>query len=139
LVTVLVAVESLRRLEQETAEVRDLPMVIVSVVTMLVLFAGVLVLGASAATEDLHTHSVLLDTLADAGAAAGVAIASAIIAATNRHQWLDPVIALVIFRRRFCSTELISWVWGRDGCGTCRRRSACSRSELPACGPTSRH
>lgn len=94
--TGLVAVESIQRLHQHAAEVRGLPMLIVSVVTMLVLLAGAWILGASAATEDLHMRSVLLDTLADAAAAAGVAIAGAIIAATGRYQWLDPVIALVI-------------------------------------------
>jgi cobalt-zinc-cadmium efflux system protein len=95
-VTVLVAVESVRRLFEHATEVRGLPMLIVSVVSMLVLLAGAWVLGASAATEDLHMRSVLLDTLADAGAAAGVAVAGAIIAFSGRYQWLDPAIALVV-------------------------------------------
>ena len=30
--------------------------------------------------------------------------------------------------------ELICWIWGRGGCGTCRRRSGCSRFEHPDCG-----
>ena len=29
-------------------------------------------------------------------------------------------------------------IWGRDGCGMCRRRSGCSRSERRACGRTFR-
>lgn len=94
--TVLIAVESIRRLIEHTAEPRGLPMLIVSVVTMLVLLLGAWVLGASATTEDLHMRSVMIDTLADAGAAAGVAIAGAVIAATGRFQWLDPAIALLV-------------------------------------------
>ena len=32
--------------------------------------------------------------------------------------------------------EWICWIWGRDGCGICRRRSGCFRSERRACRPT---
>jgi cobalt-zinc-cadmium efflux system protein len=53
-------------------------------------------LGRSAADEDLHMRSVLLDALADAAAAAGVAVAGAIILATGGLYWLDPVIGLLI-------------------------------------------
>lgn len=53
-------------------------------------------LGASAADEDLHMRSVLLDTLADAAAAGAVAIAGAVIALTGRFFWLDPALALAI-------------------------------------------
>lgn len=62
--TVLVAVESIRRLIEHTAEPRGLPMPIVSLATMVVLLIGAWVLGASASTEDLHIRSVLIDTLA---------------------------------------------------------------------------
>ena len=37
-------------------------------------------------------------------------------------------------RRRVCSAEWICSIWGRDGCGICRPRSGCSRSERRACG-----
>ena len=40
--------------------------------------------------------TLLVDTLADAGAAAGVAVAGAVIAATGRYHWLDPAIALLV-------------------------------------------
>ena len=63
---------------------------------VVVLLAGAWVLGASAANEDLHMRSVLLDTLADAAAAGTVAIAGAVIATTRRFYWLDPALALVI-------------------------------------------
>jgi cobalt-zinc-cadmium efflux system protein len=38
----------------------------------------------------------LLDTAADAAAAAGVAVAGAIILATHGLYWLDPAVALAI-------------------------------------------
>jgi cobalt-zinc-cadmium efflux system protein len=71
-------------------------MVIVSVVTVVVMLAGAVVLGRSAADEDLHMRSVLLDALADAAAAAGIAIAGVVILATGSLFWLDPVLALAV-------------------------------------------
>ena len=41
-------------------------------------------------------RSVLLDALADAAAAAGVAIAGAVILIARGLYWLDPVVALLI-------------------------------------------
>ncbi|OBJ30263.1 cation transporter [Mycobacterium colombiense] len=95
-VAALIAAESIRRLARGVPEVRGLPVLIVSAVTMAVLLAGAWVLGASAANEDLHMRSVLLDTLADAAAAGAVAIAGAVIALTGRFSWLDSVLALAI-------------------------------------------
>lgn len=95
-VAALIAAESISRLARGVPEVRGLPVLIVSAVTMAVLLAGAWVLGASAANEDLHMRSVLLDTLADAAAAAAVAAAGAVIALTGRFFWLDSVLALAI-------------------------------------------
>jgi cation diffusion facilitator family transporter len=95
-VAVLIVVEAVRRLVRGVPEVHGLPVLIVSAVTMAVLLVGALVLGASAANEDLHMRSVLLDTLADAAAAGAVAIAGAVIALTGRFFWLDPALALAI-------------------------------------------
>lgn len=95
-VAVLIAAESIGRLARGAPEVHGLPVLIVSTVTMAVLLAGAWVLGASAADEDLHMRSVLLDTLADAAAAAAVAVAGAVIALTGRFFWLDSVLALAI-------------------------------------------
>lgn len=94
-VTGFVVAESVSRLRSATT-VQGLPMLVVSLVTMVVLLVGAWVLGASAGQEDVHMRSVLLDTLADAAAAAGVAVAGAIIALTHRYYWLDPALALVI-------------------------------------------
>jgi cobalt-zinc-cadmium efflux system protein len=95
-VAVLIVVEAVRRLVRGVPEVHGLPVLIVSALTMAVLLVGAWVLGASAANEDLHMRSVLLDTLADAAAAGAVAIAGAVIALTGRFFWLDPALALAI-------------------------------------------
>lgn len=95
-VTAFVVTESVGRLRSGTTAVQGLPMLVVSVVTMLVLLLGAWILGASAGDEDVHMRSVLLDTLADAAAAGAVAVAGAVIALTDDHYWLDPALALVI-------------------------------------------
>jgi cobalt-zinc-cadmium efflux system protein len=96
IVTLTVVVEAVARLLAGSPPVEGLPMVIVSIVTMLVMLAGAFVLGRSAAAEDLHMRSVLLDALADAAAAAAIAAAGIIILATGGVYWLDPVLALVV-------------------------------------------
>ena len=95
-VTVSVATEAIGRLVAGSPSVEGLPVVIVAVITIVVMLTGAWVLGASAATEDLHMRSVLLDALADAAAATGVAFAGAIILITGGLYWLDPVLALLI-------------------------------------------
>jgi cobalt-zinc-cadmium efflux system protein len=63
---------------------------------------GALVLRADtddddkAGGRDLSVAAVLLDTIADAAAAAGVAATGGIILATGGWYWLDPAVALVI-------------------------------------------
>jgi cobalt-zinc-cadmium efflux system protein len=46
--------------------------------------------------DDLNVRAVLLDTAADAAAAAGVAVTGGVIYATHGLYWLDPGVALVI-------------------------------------------
>jgi cobalt-zinc-cadmium efflux system protein len=46
--------------------------------------------------RDLFVAAVLLDTVADAAAAAGAAVTGGIIAATRGWYWLDPAVALTI-------------------------------------------
>jgi len=95
-VTLSVVVESVARLLAGSPPVFGLPVIVVSVVTVLVMLAGALVLGRGAVEEDLHMRSVLLDALADAGAAAGVAVAGAVILLSGGLYWLDPALALAI-------------------------------------------
>ena len=64
------------------------------------MLAGALVLGGDPGDEDgeedLNVKAVLLDTAADAAAAAGVAASGAIILGTRGWYWLDPAVALAI-------------------------------------------
>jgi cobalt-zinc-cadmium efflux system protein len=95
-VTVTVTVEAISRLREGSPPVWGLPMVIVSVITMIVMLAGAFVLGRSAAGEDLHMRSVLIDALADAAAAAAIVVAGVIALVTHGLYWLDPVLALAV-------------------------------------------
>ena len=95
-VTVIVTVEAIARLREGSPAVLGFPMAVVSLITLAVMIAGAIVLGLSARREDIHMKSVLLDTLADAAAAAGVLVAGTIIWLTGGLYWLDPVIALIL-------------------------------------------
>lgn len=101
----LVAGSATKRLVTGTPEVDGLPVLVVSGVAALVMAAGALVLhadsgemadGAEDGERDLSVAAVLLDTVADAAAAAGVAAAGGIILATGGWYWLDPAVALAI-------------------------------------------
>jgi cobalt-zinc-cadmium efflux system protein len=80
--------------------VDGLPVLIVSGTAAFVMTGGVLVLRRDHENEtdehDLSIAAVLLDTIADAAAAAGVAATGAIILATGGWYWLDPAVALTI-------------------------------------------
>jgi cobalt-zinc-cadmium efflux system protein len=95
-ITLSVGIEAILRLREGSPAVLGLPMALVSIVTLGVMIAGALVLGRSARREDIHMKSVLVDTLADAAAAAGVLVAGSIIWVTHGLYWLDPVIALIL-------------------------------------------
>jgi cobalt-zinc-cadmium efflux system protein len=97
---VWIAVAATRRLVSGVPEVHGLPVLIVSAIAAVVMLAGALIVGTDVedpnGIEDLNIKAVLLDTAADAGAAAGVAVTGAIIFVTGRWNWLDPAVALVI-------------------------------------------
>jgi len=95
-VTVFVLVAATRRLLRGTPEIHGLPVLVVSAIAAAIMIAGVFILGRDAGREDLHMRSVLLDTAADALAAAGVAISGAVIYLTDRFYWLDSAMSLVI-------------------------------------------
>lgn len=100
----LVASGAIDRLATRTPHVAGLPVLIVSAIAAIVMIIGALILrGDHASREpdddddgDLSLTAVLLDTVADATAAAGVAAAGAVILATGGWFWLDPAIALFI-------------------------------------------
>ena len=93
-VTVAVAAEAVYRLSSGAPEVRGLPVVIVSLLAAAAMILCAAILGDVAG--DLNMQSVMLDTVADAAAAIGVAVSGAIILVTGGHYWLDPLVALVI-------------------------------------------
>jgi len=103
LLELLVAIAAADRLLTGTPQVNGLPVLVVSGIAALVMAAGALVLDADAddsagqtSQRDLSVAAVLLDTIADAAAAAGVAAAGGIILATGSWYWLDPAVALAI-------------------------------------------
>ena len=98
---VLVVGAAAERLTTRTPQVHGLPVLIVSGVAALTMTAGALVLQADADDDDadgrdLSVAAVLLDTVADAAAAAGVAATGLIILITGGWYWLDPAVALII-------------------------------------------
>src|SRR5208282_1798904 len=98
---VLVVGAAAERLLTRTPQVHGLPVLIVSGVAALTMTAGALVLQADADDDDadgrdLSVAAVLLDTVADAAAAAGVAATGLIILVTGGWYWLDPAVALII-------------------------------------------
>ena len=99
LLEVLVATGAVVRLVTRTPEVHGLPVLVMSGVAALAMTIGAFVLHADTDDDggrDLSVAAVLLDTIADAAAAAGVAAIGAIILATGGWYWLDPAVALVI-------------------------------------------
>ena len=98
-VVALVVVEAVRRLVSGPPAVAAEPVVVVGAVAAVVMGAAALVLGDADdddAGDAANARAVLLDTVADAAAAAGVAVAGAVILATDRFYWLDPAVALAI-------------------------------------------
>ncbi len=99
---ILIIVAAAERLLTRTPRVHGLPVLIVCGVAALTMTVGALVLQADpddddgADGRDLSVAAVLLDTVADAAAAAGVAATGGIILATGGWYWLDPAVALII-------------------------------------------
>src|SRR6516162_8088891 len=83
----LVVAAAVDRLATRTPEVHGLPVLVVSGIAALAMTAGAFVLGrdddAEGERRDPSVAAVLLDTVADAAAAAGVAVAGAIILAVR--------------------------------------------------------
>jgi cobalt-zinc-cadmium efflux system protein len=94
LVTLTVVAEAVHRLSTGAPSIHGVPVVIVSVVAAVAMIACAFILGN--VEGDLNMESVMLDTVADAAAAIGVAISGAVILATNGTYWLDSLVALLI-------------------------------------------
>lgn len=95
LVTLVVTAEALNRLINGSPEIHGLPVVVISVIAAAAMILCARILG-SIESEDFNMRSVMLDTVADAAAAIGVAVSGAVILATNGLYWLDAAIALII-------------------------------------------
>ena len=97
---IAIAAAAIQRLAEGTRRVEGLPVLIVSGIAAAVMLAGALVLrgdpGSDDGEEDLNVKAVLLDTAADAAAAAGVAVSGAVILGAGGWYWLDPAVALLI-------------------------------------------
>ena len=101
---IAIGVAAIWRLAAGAHHVEGLPVLIVSATAAVVMFIGALILGGDPDDddeeaddgEDLNVQAVLLDTAADAAAAAGVAVSGAVILGTGGWYWLDPATALVI-------------------------------------------
>ena len=94
--SVLIVVGAVDRLIAGTPSVHGLPVLIASGIAAAVILGGDLDDGDDENDERLSLRAVLLSSVADAAAAAGVAITGAIILVTGRFDWLDPTVALVI-------------------------------------------
>ncbi len=97
-----VIVGAFGRLVRHSSPVHGLPVVVAGGVAAVAMVLGALILQADSVQDD-DTHSdrvnmraILLDTAADAAAAAGVMATGVIILATGGWYWLDPAIALII-------------------------------------------
>lgn len=94
LVTLAVAATAVERLIFGAPAIDGLPVVLTSALAAVAMVGCALILGD--VRDDLSMESVLLDSLADAAAALGVAITGAIILATHGAYFLDPLVALLI-------------------------------------------
>jgi cobalt-zinc-cadmium efflux system protein len=99
----LVAAAAAYRLLIGDHHVDGLPVLVVSGIAAVVMSGGAVLLGGGigqAGDEDdgvdLNLRAVLLDTAADAAAAAGVAATGALIYISHGIYWLDAAVALVI-------------------------------------------
>jgi cobalt-zinc-cadmium efflux system protein len=100
ILNIAIIVAAIWRLAAGAHHVEGFPVLVVSAVAAAVMLAGALILGGDAgdddAAGDLNIKAVLLDTAADAAAAAGLAVSGAIILSVGGWYWLDPAVALVI-------------------------------------------
>ncbi|MHB1987241.1 MAG: cation diffusion facilitator family transporter [Acidimicrobiales bacterium] len=97
--SILIIASATDRLISGTPAVHGLPVLVASSIAAVVMAVAALILRGDDdgdSDEALSLRAVLLDTAADAAAAAGVAISGAIIFVTRRFDWLDPAVALVI-------------------------------------------
>jgi len=100
--SVLVVVSATLRLIHGTPSVHGLPVLLMSSIAMIFMVTATLILkvdldeGFDDVHEKLSTRAVLLDTMADAVMAGGVAATGTVILIADGLNWLDPAVAIVI-------------------------------------------
>lgn len=94
IVTLAVIVEAIYRLSTGAPPIHGAPVVVVSLIAAGAMIACALILGDVG--SDLGMQSVMLDSVADAAAALGVAISGGVILLTGGTYWLDSLVALAI-------------------------------------------
>lgn len=95
LITFVVAAEAINRLVNGSPEIHGLPVLVISVIAAGAMILCARILG-SIESDDFNMRSVMLDTVADAAAAIGVAVSGAIILVAHGVYWLDAAVALAI-------------------------------------------
>jgi cobalt-zinc-cadmium efflux system protein len=89
----VIAIEAIRRLQDPPA-VHGGPVLLVAGVAAAVNGLAALVLAGD--HHDLNMRAVMLDTVGDAAANTGVALAGAVILVSGGYEWLDPAVSLAI-------------------------------------------
>ena len=89
----VIIIEAIRRLQDPPAVHGGAVLVVAGVAALVNGVAALVLLGDN---HDLNMRAVMLDTVGDAAANAGVALAGAIILVTGGYEWLDPAVSIVI-------------------------------------------
>jgi cobalt-zinc-cadmium efflux system protein len=92
-VCVVIVVEGIRRLQQPPDVHGGVVLVVAGVAAVV---NGVAALVLHGDSHDLNMRAVMLDTVGDAAANAGVALAGAVILTTGSYEWLDSAVSIAI-------------------------------------------
>jgi len=93
IVSGVIVVEAIRRLQDPPTVHGGVVLVVAGIAAMV---NGVAALVLAGDHHDLNMRAVMLDTVGDAAANAGVALAGAVILITASYEWLDPAVSIVI-------------------------------------------
>ena len=89
----VIVVEGVRRLQHPPDVHGGIVLVVAGIAAVVNAMAAVVLLGDR---HDLNMRAVMLDTVGDAAANAGVALSGAVILFSGRYQWLDPAVSIAI-------------------------------------------
>jgi len=93
LVCGVIVIEAVRRLQNPPAVHGGTVLVVAGAAAVVNCVAALVLVGDR---HDLNMRAVMLDTVGDAAANAGVAAAGAVILVTGSFEWLDPAVSIVI-------------------------------------------